>query len=160
PVVDAVVETIRGDADAKRIEVAVDGGAPTTTIDGDVHRLHQVLGNLLANAVKFTPEGGEVRVRLARSRSHALLEVSDTGVGIAAESMPHLFERFWQQETDAAPRSRGLGLGLAIVRNLVDLHGGVITAHSAGVGSGASFRITLPLVESRSESPAAQVCEA
>jgi len=160
PPLEAAVDAIRPAAEAKRIALRIELDDEAGVVNGDPARLQQVFWNLLSNAVKFTPEGGEVRVRLTRSLSHALLEVRDTGVGIAADSIPHLFERFWQEQTDSGPRSRGLGLGLAIVRNLVDLHGGAITVHSAGLGSGASFRITLPLIEPRFESPATYAREA
>jgi CheY-like chemotaxis protein len=114
-------------------------------ISGDQVRLQQVVWNLLTNAIKFTPKGGKIQVVLERVNSHIDLTVSDTGVGIAPEFLPHVFERFAQQNSSASRTHGGLGLGLAIAKQLVELHGGTLRAKSAGEGRGASFVINLPL---------------
>jgi signal transduction histidine kinase/ActR/RegA family two-component response regulator len=144
-VVRGAVEAMRPALVAKgiRLETAIDPGEGL--IAGDSERLQQVVWNLLSNATKFTAEGGRVQLRLERSGSHIELAVSDTGVGIAPEFLPYVFERFRQQEGGSRRRYGGLGLGLAIVRHLVELHGGSVTAESEGEGRGATFKVTLPL---------------
>jgi CheY-like chemotaxis protein len=112
-------------------------------------RLQQVVANLLSNAVKFTPRSGSVDVQLAVHGPRARVTVSDTGQGIAAEDLPHVFEIFHQGDPAGRHRHGGLGLGLALVRHLVELHGGVVTAESAGPGQGARFVVELPLITSR-----------
>jgi CheY-like chemotaxis protein len=112
------------------------------SISGDAGRLRQVLGNLLSNAIKFTPEGGTIAVRMTRDGDMARIIVKDTGEGIAAELLPHVFDRFRQAES---ARSRGLGLGLAIVKHLVEEHGGHVAADSEGQGKGATFTVDLPI---------------
>src|SRR5262249_5794723 len=121
------------------------------TISGDAGRLQQVVWNLVSNAIKFTPEGGSVQVRLERIDSHIEITVSDTGDGIAPEFMPHVFERFTQADSSIHRKHGGLGLGLAIVLNLVKLHGGEVRVESAGVGQGASFTVKLPVATVRKE---------
>ena len=116
---------------------------------GDADRLQQVVWNLLSNAVKFTPRGGRVAIRLEAADGQARIEVTDSGRGISAEFLPHLFERFRQAEGPAARSVGGLGLGLAIVRHLVELHGGTVRAESAGEGRGATFTVELPLLSVR-----------
>ena len=111
----------------------------------DAERLQQVVWNLLSNAVKFTPGGGRVTVRATRQSSHAVVEVQDTGVGIPAEFLPHVFERFTQADSSTTRRYGGLGLGLAIVRHIVELHGGTVRVESAGADAGSRFIIALPL---------------
>lgn len=101
--------------------------------------------NLLSNAVKFTPRSGRVQVRLQRAYSHVEITVSDTGQGIAAEVLPYIFERFRQGDGGITRRHGGLGLGLALVRHLVELHGGTVTGHSLGVGEGSTFVVALPV---------------
>lgn len=145
-VIDAAVETIRPTAEAKSIQLAVALEADAAVVSGDPDRLQQVAWNLLSNAVKFTPRGGRVHVRLQRADSHVVLSVSDTGIGIDQNLLPHLFERFRQAETGSARRHSGLGLGLALVRHLVELHGGTASAESPGPGGGATFTVTLPLL--------------
>ena len=144
-VVHDAVTTVMPAAEAKqiRLETTVDpqGGA----VSGDPDRLRQVVWNLLSNAVKFTPKHGRIQVRLERVNSSVEIVVSDTGVGIRPEFLPHIFERFRQAESGAAREHTGLGLGLAIVRNLVELHGGTVDASSGGEGRGATFRVRLPL---------------
>jgi CheY-like chemotaxis protein len=108
--------------------------------------LQQVAWNLISNAVKFTPAGGEVRIELAQTDSDAVLTVSDTGIGIPADFLPHVFDRFSQKDSSTTRTHGGLGLGLAIAKQLVELHGGTLTAHSEGEGRGAMFTVKLPLV--------------
>jgi signal transduction histidine kinase/CheY-like chemotaxis protein len=144
-VVMAAVDTVQPAADAKnvRIQTVLDPGAGP--IAGDRDRLQQIVWNLLSNAIKFTPKDGRVQVRLERVDSHAEIVVSDTGTGIDPEFLPHVFERFRQGDAGTTRQTAGLGLGLAIVRHLVELHGGSVHATSGGRGRGATFRIRLPL---------------
>jgi CheY-like chemotaxis protein/anti-sigma regulatory factor (Ser/Thr protein kinase) len=116
-----------------------------TTNEGDPDRLQQVVWNLLSNAIKFTPKGGEVGVRVERSGSDVRVRVSDTGQGITPEFLPYVFDRFRQQDGSTTREHGGLGLGLAIVRHLVEQHGGSVTAESAGARRGATFTINLPI---------------
>src|SRR5262249_38755385 len=112
---------------------------------GDPERLQQVIWNLVSNAIAFTPEGGRVHVRLEQpDTKHVEIVVSDTGIGIAPAFLPYVFERFRQADGGSTTRHGGLGLGLAIVRQLVELHGGNVTAESEGEGKGATFRVRLP----------------
>jgi CheY-like chemotaxis protein/anti-sigma regulatory factor (Ser/Thr protein kinase) len=143
-VVLAAVDAVRPAAQAKDIalDVAVDGDLGG--FEGDAGRLQQVCGNLLTNAVKFTPRSGHVGVRLAERDGAAELAVSDTGQGISASFLPHVFERFRQADTTSTRAHGGLGLGLALVRTLVELHGGTVRAASPGEGKGAVFTVTLP----------------
>jgi CheY-like chemotaxis protein len=113
---------------------------------GDRERLQQVVWNLVSNAVKFTPAGGEVNVRLNRINSHLEIAVSDTGAGVHPDFLPHVFDRFRQADGSTTRAHGGLGLGLAIVRHLVELHGGVAVADSPGVGKGATFTVRFPLM--------------
>ncbi|MEP7084952.1 MAG: ATP-binding protein, partial [Betaproteobacteria bacterium] len=145
--IEAAVETIRPAAEAKGItlEMALDHGAGT--ISGDPHRLQQVIGNLMSNAVKFTPKGGRIRIALQRIGTDIEVSVADTGSGIKPEFLPYVFERFRQADASTTRRYGGLGLGLAIVRHLVELHGGSVQATSPGEGQGATFAIKLPVVQ-------------
>jgi CheY-like chemotaxis protein len=115
------------------------------SIWGDGERLRQVSWNLLANAVKFTPEGGRIRVTAARTDGHVEIKVSDTGIGIAGDILPYVFERFRQADSSTTRAHGGLGLGLAIVKQLVEMHGGAVSATSAGAGSGSEFLVRLPI---------------
>jgi signal transduction histidine kinase/ActR/RegA family two-component response regulator len=144
-VIDAAIETVRPAAAAKGVRVTSQG-AGDVYVNGDAHRLQQVVWNLLTNAVKFTPEGGDVFVSARAEGREALIEVRDTGQGIAPEFMPHLFERFRQADSSSTRSHMGLGLGLAIVRHLVELHGGTIAAESRGLGKGSTFRVRMPLL--------------
>jgi PAS domain S-box-containing protein len=123
-------------------------------ISGDEARLHQVILNLANNAIKFTPRGGSIDIKLERVGQQAKITVVDTGQGIQPELLPHLFERFRQGDVEANRRHGGLGLGLAITKHLVEMHGGIISASSAGLGKGARFTVLLPLFDSSSYSPA------
>lgn len=143
-IVDAAVDAIRPAAAAKDIAVDVERADDVLPVIGDGHRLQQVAWNLLANAVKYTPQGGRVTLSVRQEGQGAVIRVTDTGEGIAAEFLPHLFEPFRQGASKTTMRT-GLGLGLAIVRRLVDLHGGQISAESAGLGQGAQFTVTIPL---------------
>ena len=139
-IVRSAVDAITPAADAKgvRIETVLDPQA--APVSGDPDRLQQVLWNLLSNAVKFTNRGGKVQVRLERVNSHVEVAVSDTGIGIAPEFLPHVFERFRQADAGIARERGGLGLGLSIARQLTEMHGGTIDASSGGVDQGATFR--------------------
>jgi signal transduction histidine kinase/ActR/RegA family two-component response regulator len=149
PYIDAAVESVRPAAEGKgvRLQKVIDTCAGP--VSADPARLQQVFWNLLSNAVKFTPAGGRVRITLARADSHVVIEVSDDGAGIRPEFLPYVFDRFRQADMSSTRRHGGLGLGLSIVRNLVELHGGVISAESAGDGQGSTFTVKLPLAGSR-----------
>ncbi len=145
-VVSAAVQSVMPAAEVRsmRVDRTLDPGAGP--VSGDADRLQQVVWNLVSNAVKFTPKGGRVQVRLARVASQVELTVSDTGQGIAAEFLPHVFERFTQADTTSTRQHSGLGLGLGITRHLVELHGGTINVYSAGEGKGATFVVSLPIM--------------
>jgi hypothetical protein len=145
-IVRAAMETTKhaGAAKGVRVEAALDLlGGP---VSGDGNRLQQVFWNLLTNAIKFTPRGGEVRVAMARVDSHVEVRVADTGEGIAPEFLPHVFDRFRQADASTTRRHGGLGLGLSIVKQLVELHGGSVRVSSGGLGQGAAFIVALPIV--------------
>ena len=134
-------------ARAKGIRIDTDYGGAPNFVMGDPERLQQVIWNLLTNAIKFTPEGGLITIQLKRFDSFSQITVSDTGAGISPDFLPHLFERFRQENNPTAKRQSGLGLGLAIVHHLVEMHGGTIRAESRGEGQGAAFIVQLPLLE-------------
>jgi len=144
-VLTASVDTVRPAAESKGVELQI-GVDPVRPVAGDPDRLQQVFWNLLSNAVKFTPRGGQVTVQLFEEKSAAVISVTDSGPGIASDFLPHIFERFRQGETGTTRRHGGLGLGLAIARHLVEMHGGTIEALSEGPGKGAIFRVRLPLI--------------
>ncbi|HXD72652.1 MAG TPA: ATP-binding protein [Vicinamibacterales bacterium] len=144
-VIHEAVETIRPAAEAKRIRVHAVLDPQVGPISGDPDRLRQVVWNLLSNAIKFTPKEGHVQVGLERVNSSVEIIVSDNGMGIPEDFLPHLFERFRQADSSSTRQHGGLGLGLAIVRNLVELHGGTVYASSPGAGAGSTFRVRLPL---------------
>jgi len=148
-VLEAAVEAVRPTAAAKQLELEV-GEQTGAVVLGDPDRLQQIVWNLLANSIKFTPKGGRIEVRISVEDTDAVLTVRDTGVGIDAAFLPHVFERFRQGASSDVRGYGGLGIGLALVRHLVELHGGSVGAHSEGQGSGASFVIRLPLVQARS----------
>jgi PAS domain S-box-containing protein len=143
-VVEAAVDTVRPAATAKSIKFTVAFEPSVGPVMGEPRRLQQVVWNLLLNAVKFTPIGGEVRVRLESEGGHARLTVSDTGQGISPHFLPHVFERFRQGDQSTTRTYGGLGLGLSIVRHLVELHGGTVRAESEGEGRGSTFMVELP----------------
>jgi PAS domain S-box-containing protein len=144
-VIQQAVQTIRPAADAKGISLETDLPSEIGQITGDPVRLQQVVWNLLSNAVKFTPQGGRVEARLERVDPYFCIAVSDTGKGISPDFLPYVFDRFSQADASSAKRYGGLGLGLALVKYLVELHGGTIEAASAGEGQGAMFKVTLPV---------------
>lgn len=144
-IVDAAVEAMRPAAEAKRITLQVHRGTDAPPIRGDADRLQQVLWNLLSNAVKFTPDGGEISVRIQRQDSHVHISVSDTGIGLDPQFLPFVFDRFRQADQSATRTQGGLGLGLAIVKHLVELHGGRVAVDSPGIGRGATFTVVLPI---------------
>ncbi|MBD1865282.1 MULTISPECIES: ATP-binding protein, partial [Trichocoleus] len=150
-VIEAAIDSIRPAAEAKdiRLQSVLDPNAGP--LSGDSDRLQQVFWNLLSNAVKFTPKGGRVQIRLERINSHIEVTVSDTGQGISPEFLPYVFERLQQADSTTTRAHGGLGLGLAIVRHLVELHGGSVDATSAGEGKGATFMVNLPITIFRPE---------
>jgi PAS domain S-box-containing protein len=150
PVVEAAIESVRPSADAKQIQLRKILDPLAGPVAGDPTRLQQVLWNLLTNAIKFTPKGGKVDVILERVNSHLEITVHDTGIGIKPEFLPMVFDRFRQADASTTRSYGGLGLGLSIVKNLVELHGGTIRAKSAGEGLGATFVVLLPLAPFRS----------
>src|SRR5687767_4509872 len=145
PLIHAVVNDVRPAADARSINLEAAFNSNIGPILGDPDRLQQIVWNLLTNAIKFTPKGGDVQVRLERNDSNALITVKDSGQGIATELMPHVFERFRQADSSNTRSNGGLGLGLSIVRQLVELHRGTVTVESSGENAGTTFRVMLPL---------------
>ena len=145
-VAQAALDAVRPLAATKNVHLAFSPDLPAIeTVSGDAGRLQQVIWNLLANAIKFTPEGGRVEVFIEPSNDHMEVRVVDTGQGISPDFLPHVFERFRQADDATTRRHTGLGLGLAIVRQLVELHGGTVHAASEGVGRGATFTVRLPI---------------
>lgn len=144
PVVEAAVESIRPAAEAKQIRLLRHLDPQAGPVKGDPARLQQVVWNLLANAVKFTPKGGKVEVRLERVESHVEILVADTGIGISPAFLPHVFDRFRQLDGSIKRQHGGLGLGLSIVRHLTELHGGTVRVESPGEGQGSTFIVALP----------------
>jgi PAS domain S-box-containing protein len=142
----AAIEAVRPAAEAKgiRVQKIIDTGV--VSVSGDPVRLQQVIWNLLSNAIKFTPKGGRVQLKLERVNSHIEIAISDNGIGIKPEFLPHVFERFRQADQRTTRQHGGLGLGLAIVRHLVELHGGTVEVDSPGEGQGATFVVNLPIV--------------
>lgn len=140
-----VVDSLQQTAEAKRQTLKLEIEGSELSVNGDARRLEQVISNLVSNAIKYTPDGGHIAVKLARIDSQALIEVRDNGSGINAEFLPHIFDYFRRANGASTERHEGLGLGLSIVREIVRLHGGAIEAHSDGDGRGAMFRLLLPL---------------
>ena len=152
-VVMASVDTIRPAAEAKDIEIVTQFEHENIEVKGDEERLQQVFWNLAINAVKFTPAEGTITIRSLIEENTALVEVTDTGQGIAPEVLPYIFDRFRQAETESSTRTQGgLGLGLAIVRHLLEIHGGEVSAYSEGLGLGATFKVRLPSIEQNNSS--------
>ncbi len=146
PAIHAAIDSLRPAAEAKAIKITFTLEADSAIICGDADRLQQVVWNLLANAVKFTPAGGHVTVRLERDDRSARIIVSDTGQGIHREFLPFVFDRFRQADSTSTRMHGGLGLGLAIVRHIIEMHGGTVSADSQGEGNGAIFTVALPLL--------------
>jgi signal transduction histidine kinase/DNA-binding response OmpR family regulator len=151
-VIDSVVEAVRPAADAKEIAIEIKP-ALLERVPGDPDRLQQVLWNLVSNAIKFTPKGGRVEIKMAASDDEAIVEVIDTGEGISPDFLPHMFEPFRQADPSTTRRHSGLGLGLAIVKQLVHAHGGTLQASSEGLGKGATFMVSIPFTPPSSQSP-------
>ncbi len=147
PVVRNAINVVRPTADAKGIRIETQIDNTPAMVAGDANRLQQVIWNLLSNAVKFTTNGGRVLVKVSQANSAVEVSVADTGQGIAREFLPYVFDRFSQADSTTTRHHGGLGLGLAIARHLVEIHGGTIRAQSRGAGEGATFTITLPLLE-------------
>jgi PAS domain S-box-containing protein len=145
PILEAAIDTVQPAAAAKEIAIESRFDPTIGVVVGDVNRLQQIFWNLLSNAVKFTPKGGKIEVQLERIHNHIQLRVSDTGNGITADFLPYVFERFRQADSSSTRSHGGLGLGLAIVRHLVELHGGTVYAQSQGIGQGATFIVNLPM---------------
>jgi signal transduction histidine kinase len=152
---EAAVDSLRPVADGKNVRIEFRHDSSPLLVRGDAERLQQVVSNLTSNALKFTLPGGSVRVTLRRSGASATLTVADTGIGISRALLPHIFEWFRQGDSARTRRYSGLGLGLGIVRQLVELHGGVVHAESAGEGRGATFIVTLPLLDAQASTIAA-----
>jgi PAS domain S-box-containing protein len=152
-IVHNAVATVQPAADAKGVQIQTIVDRRVGSMSGDADRLQQVVWNLLSNAVKFTPRGGRVQVRLERVDSHTEIVVSDTGIGIKPDFLPRVFERFHQAEAGTTRKTGGLGLGLAIVRHLVEMHGGLVEASSPGEGQGATFRVRLPMISVQLDEP-------
>ena len=148
-VVEAVIDSLRPTAEAREIRLQPMLDPQAGPVSGDTDRLQQVVWNLVSNAIKFTPRGGRVQVMLARVNSHVEITVSDSGKGISPEFLPHVFDRFRQADGTTTRRQGGLGLGLSIVRQLVELHGGTVGVESEGEGLGATFIVQLPLMVTR-----------
>jgi signal transduction histidine kinase/DNA-binding response OmpR family regulator len=151
PIIAAAFDAIRPGVDAKGIRLKISLDDSVGAILGDPNRIQQVVWNLLSNAAKFTPNGGEVEVKLDRGESSARITVADSGEGINEEFLPHVFERFTQADSSFARVHGGLGLGLAIVRHLVEMHGGSVAADSRGKGKGAVFTVSFPLLNGQSQ---------
>jgi PAS domain S-box-containing protein len=147
PVAASAIETLMPAANARGIKVQTVLDPSAGVVSGDTDRLRQVVWNLVSNAIKFTPKGGRVTVRVDRVDASVVITVTDTGVGISPQVLPYVFERFRQGDSSNTRNHGGLGLGLAVVRHLVELHGGQVTAESEGDGKGATFTVTIPLVD-------------
>jgi PAS domain S-box-containing protein len=145
-VIDAAIDTVRHAADAKGVMLYKHANAlAEVTVLGDPNRLQQMVWNLLSNAIKFTPSGGRVDVTLSRFGEQVEITVADSGIGIDADLLPHVFERFRQGDSSTTREHGGLGLGLSIVRQMAEMHGGTVNAHSDGAGHGSTFRVLLPV---------------
>jgi len=143
-VVEAALDTVRPAASAKQIELLATLDE-VSLMQGARDRLQQVVWNLVANAVKFTPRGGRIDVELRRVGDYAELIVRDNGEGISPKLLPHVFQEFWQEDSSITRAHQGMGLGLTLVKHLVELHGGCVRAESSGKGHGATSTVTLPL---------------
>jgi len=153
-VINAALDAVRPSAAAKHIRIHPLLDSSIGLVRGDPNRLQQVLWNLLTNAVKFTPNGGRIQIVLERVNSHVEILVEDTGIGIRSEFLPYVFDRFRQGDPTTTRRYGGLGLGLSIVKNLVELHGGMVRVKSPGEGQGCTFMVVLPVSHVRSEDTA------
>jgi signal transduction histidine kinase len=154
-VVSTAVESLRPSAEAKGVRLHTFASTDSVVIRGDSDRIQQIVWNLVANAIKFTPAGGHVRVELSRDEHHARISVRDTGIGITAEFLPHVFERFRQADSSTTRPHMGIGIGLSIVHHLVELHGGSVEVRSDGRDRGAEFVLQFPIAPSTSEASGA-----
>jgi signal transduction histidine kinase/ActR/RegA family two-component response regulator len=145
-IIEAALDSVQQAIEAKTIDLDVEFGTESGVVRGDPDRLQQVVWNLLSNAIKFTSKGGSIGVRLERQGSDVQIKVSDTGQGISPEFLPHVFERFRQEDGSTTRAHGGLGLGLAVVRHLVEQHGGTVSAESAGDQLGSTFMVNLPII--------------
>jgi PAS domain S-box-containing protein len=152
-IIEAAVDSIRPAADSKQVQLKLDLDSAMGMVSGDAARLQQVVWNLLSNAIKFTPNDGQVEIQLKEIGANVQISVSDTGEGIMAEFLPHIFDRFRQADSSTTRKHSGLGLGLAIVRHLVELHHGTVDAYSAGERQGARFTVTLPIMRVHMKEP-------
>jgi signal transduction histidine kinase len=146
PLVDAAVDSLRPAATAKQIALTVTLDRTLGHVAADPDRVQQIVWNLVSNAIKFTPRGGQVDVRLSATEDEAIISVKDTGIGFSRHLAAHLFERFHQGDSTSTRAYSGLGLGLGIVRHLAELHGGTVTASSRGENAGSLFEVRLPIV--------------
>lgn len=146
-IITAAIDAVRPSADAKAIQIRVLFDPAVSPVSGDADRLQQVVWNLLSNAIKFTPQGGQIEVWLEPAGEWVQIQVKDTGIGIGADFLPYVFERFRQADSSTTRSQGGLGLGLTIVRHLVELHGGTVRADSQGTGHGATFSVQLPKLQ-------------
>ena len=147
-VLDSAIESLKPTADARQITVSSSAPHGIAFVSGDQGRLQQVVWNLLSNALKFTPPGGRIDAKVSAVDANATVRISDSGEGITPEFLPHVFDRFRQENAAVTRTHSGLGLGLSLVRHLVELHGGTIEAMSEGKGQGATFTVRLPLLGS------------
>ncbi|MEH1834400.1 MAG: response regulator [Nostoc sp.] len=152
-VISAALETVRLAAEAKLIQIQTIISPVLGVVVGDAGRLQQVVWNLLSNAVKFTPQGGQVTIALSQAENHVQIQITDTGKGIRADFLPYVFEHFRQEDGATTRKFGGLGLGLAIVRQIVEMHGGTVTVDSPGVGLGATFTVQIPLTPQLTQAP-------
>jgi len=155
--INSAIDSVRHTVDSKEIQLEVVMDPATSHIQGDPTRLQQIMWNLLSNAVRFTPKGGRISIRLQRIGRNAHLTVTDSGEGIRPEFLPYVFDRFRQEDSSKARKHGGLGLGLAIVRHLVEIHGGLIEAYSEGENRGATFKVILPLADETPVRPGAGI---
>ena len=155
-VIESALTAVRPSADAKQIALRARLEPLAEPVFGDAHRVQQIVWNLLSNAVKFTPRGGKIDLATRRVGDRVEIVVADTGIGIAAPFLPHVFERFRQADASTTRKYGGLGLGLSIVKQLVELHGGTVRADSPGVDRGATFVVSLPLRATRAAAPPEQ----
>jgi signal transduction histidine kinase len=152
-IVEAALDILQPVAKAKGVQLRKEFSRPDCLVFGDPHRLQQVFWHLISNAIKFTPRGGLALVTLRSEGPDCEIAVTDTGTGIASEVLPFVFDRFWKADTSPEQRFSGLGLGLALAKRLVELHGGTVTATSAGINQGSTFTVVLPRVAPRASAP-------
>ena len=155
-IVEAALDILQPMAKAQGVQLRKQFDRPGCLVFGDPHRLQQVIWHLLSNAIKFTPRGGLAVVCVRFAESDCEISVTDTGAGISSELLPFVFDRFWRAETSAEQRYSGLGLGLALAKRLVELHGGTVTATSEGVNKGSTFTVVLPRVAPRTATDSPQ----